>query len=299
VSHTVPCVGCDAPLRQSRPYFRSAKIVLYECKSCGSLTSLPRPTPAEQIGRHDTEAYFEHPYFECRRGANAALERRCRLTFEEIGNALDARKLRGARHLDVGCDTGAFLLAAARLYGTVPYGVDIARRSVAEASKRGVTAYCCPLEELPGGVSGFTLLTAIDVLEHVSDPSGFMVEVNRRLEPGGVCYIETPNARSRMYRWARVLGQITGNFPRWAFDRLFPPEHIQYFSEAGLRAIVRKAGLEVVRVSSRRLGWPDIAATIPVRAAVSAIQMFDQSLQERLLLCMVARRPNIGKEMGG
>src|SRR5579863_1891028 len=126
------CVVCGAHL-DARPYFCSAVIALHRCETCGSLTALPRPTVSQQTNRHDTAEYFEHPYFVNRRASLSATERRCRLIFKEIGRAMDMSHLQGERHLDVGCDTGALALAFARLYGTLPTGVDVSRHAILEA----------------------------------------------------------------------------------------------------------------------------------------------------------------------
>lgn len=287
---TSNCIACLAPL-DDEVYFRNAVVALYFCPSCRSLTACPRPTLNEQAARHDSAMYFDHPYFTARREPSGTLSRRCEATFTEIGRVTDISALRGSPHLDVGCDTGAFLVAASQLCGTVPVGVDVAARAVAEATRRGIEAYRGSIESLPNQLSNFALITAIDLIEHVTNPDAFLHEVNARLRPGGICYIETPNPLSHIYRWGRRLGRTTGNLPRAVFERLFPAEHIQYFSEAGLRSTASRARLQVVSTWSRILPTSDIAASVPVRAAVSVIQMMDALPQEGLLLCMVAQRP--------
>ncbi len=246
------CVACGGALR-ARPYFSGTAFVLYQCAACGSLTALPRATSSQQRTRHDTDDYFAHPYFEDRREMSTVLENRCRLTFNAIGRALDVSSLKGETHLDVGCDTGTFLRAAARLYGTIPCGVDVAQRSVAEAKGAGTPAFCGTIHELPSHVSNLALVTAIDVIEHVTDPVGLLAEIRERLRPGGICFIETPNAASLLYRSGHFAARLTGNRPVRIFDCLFPIEHVQYFSLDGIRLAAMRAGLEVVEGSSRRL----------------------------------------------
>jgi SAM-dependent methyltransferase len=251
----------------------------------------PRPTLGEQTALHDNPDYHEHPYFERRRGLTAAVERRCRAAFACIGKCVDLPRLRGERHLDVGCDTGSFLLAAAKLWETVPVGVDVARRSVSEARGLGLEAYCCTLESSPEHLANFSVITAIDIIEHVVDPAVFLAEVRCRLRPGGICYLETPNVASKVYRVGRAVSRVSGGHPAWVFERLFPSEHIQYFSRKGLLALADRSELEVVSLFHRKLPLADIGTSLPVRLAVSAVQVLDTFAGERLLLCMLVRRP--------
>lgn len=108
------CIACGSSVRR-KPYFKNASISLFACEFCGSLTALPRPSAARQFALHDDAEYFEHPYFERRRHRADAIERRCRAVFAKIATAIDVDSLRGQRHLDIGCDTGNFVLSAARI----------------------------------------------------------------------------------------------------------------------------------------------------------------------------------------
>jgi 2-polyprenyl-3-methyl-5-hydroxy-6-metoxy-1,4-benzoquinol methylase len=273
------------------PYFRHASIDLFQCGHCQSLTALPRPSAGQQAALHDNAQYFEHPYFEHRRRRPDAVERRCRATFAKIGAAIDLDSLHGQCYLDVGCDTGAFVLAAARISGTAPTDIDVAQRSVEEAARQGVEVYCCTLEQAPASLAGLSVVTAIDLVEHVVDPRGFVAEVKRRLRPGGVAYFETPNIESHVYSLGRMLSRMTGGRPAFIFERLFPPEHVQYFSQEGLKKVAMDAGLEVVSLETRSLPSADIGASIVLRVAMSGIQTLDSASGKGVLLGMVVRRP--------
>jgi SAM-dependent methyltransferase len=182
------------------------------------------------------------------------------------------------------------LLAAHQIYGTVPVGIDISHRAVAEATGRGLKAYCCTIDTAPDDISDVSIITAIDLIEHIIDPARFLDQVKQRLRPGGICYLETPNVHSSVYRTGRVFARVTGGRPAWVFERLFPTEHIEYFSASGFRALAERAGLEVVSLSARTLPFADIAASLPVRIAMTAIQATDVISGQYILLCMVARR---------
>jgi hypothetical protein len=74
-------------------------------------------------------------------------------------------------------------------------------------------------------------------------------------------------------------------------ERLFPPQHVQYFTVTSLAGLAHAVGLEVVRIDTRVLPWSDIAASLPMRAATSAMQLLDRWTGARILIWAVLRRP--------
>jgi 2-polyprenyl-3-methyl-5-hydroxy-6-metoxy-1,4-benzoquinol methylase len=278
--------GFDGP---RAPYVRLRDAALQRCTRCESVLYSPRPDPTAQHGYHDSEAYFDHPYLQLRRDAQQRLDRRCASMFGRISKAAGIRSFAGLTHLDVGCDTGAFLESAARQFHTKPVGVDVARRAVAEAVKNGIDAYACTIEDAPPQVKDASVVTGIDVVEHVTDPHGFIEAIAARMTPGGVCYLETPNIRSWLYAVGRVICNLAGQAPA-AMVRLFPPEHIQYFSAEGLSKLAEASGLEVLAVGTRVLPAAEIAVSRPVQFALGALQSLDRLTRREILMWVVLRR---------
>jgi|SRR5579863_1162208 len=284
------CIVCEAPLPR-RITVRLFEAYLTECSHCGSWTYFPRATAGQQASIHDNSDYFEHPYFELRRSTGSRQVRRCRLIFAQIGRALNLALLRGKRVLDVGCDTGVFLSTAAAEFGIVPVGVDVAAIAIEAARRSGIEAYHTTIEEAPESLTEFTAITAIDLIEHVSDPKGFLREVFRRLRPGGVVYLETPNIRSAVYSAARMLSYVFRGRKSNILERVFPPQHIQYFTRNGLAGLARECSFEVAWLGTRALAWDDIAASAAVCAGMAVLQQADRLIGSRILLCTVLRRP--------
>lgn len=253
------------------------------------MTALPRPKPGDVIALHDSADYFDHPYFARRRADTERARMRCAGIGQRLGPSTVA-SLHGRRHLDIGCDTGGLLEAAAELFGTRPVGIDVAARAVALARQAGIEAHQSDLAGAPQ-LRGFNLVTIVDVLEHVADPAGFMRDVESRIEPGGWCYIETPNIASFVYQVGRVLTTLTGARPAWICQRLFLPEHVQYLSVDGVERLAAASGLRVQECGRRQLSSADINTTLPVKLAVSALQMIDSALGTELLHWAVLHKP--------
>jgi cyclopropane fatty-acyl-phospholipid synthase-like methyltransferase len=284
------CAVCGIPL--SGPvmvHFGGARLI--RCTTCGSWIYLPRPSAQEQVAIHDSADYFEHPYFQGRRRAKATLDRRCRETFARIGTEVNLESLRGERLLDVGCDTGSFLASAAEQFGIVPVGIDVSSHAVQEATKKGIETYHTNLETAPSHLKDFTVITAIDLIEHVAEPRAFLQQIFVRLRPGGVAYLETPNVRSMVYLAGRILCSVTGGWPRGTFERLFPPQHAQHFTCASFSALARECGFEVVQLDTRVLPFDYIHTSLPVRIGMAGLQLLDSLTCGRILICALLRRP--------
>jgi SAM-dependent methyltransferase len=258
---------------------------LAACRACGTLTADPRPTPEQTAEVHDSEDYFHKAYFEGRRDRPEATERRFRSLLGLIGDVRPDVKPDGARLLDIGCDTGAFAAAGARLGGFVPYGVDVARRPLDAARAAGVNAFHGDLAAAPETFDDFGLITAIDVIEHVADPVRVLADARRRLARAGLVYVETPNRCASTYVVGGILARLSRLNSSAAMARLFPPEHVQYFTAAGLERAAGRAGLRPLRIFGRRLGREALVGGAALQLGMAALQFPDALRSERLLIC--------------
>ena len=109
---------------------------------------------------------------------------------------------RGRALLDVGCNWGRWTIAAARA-GWRPTGIDLAKKSVVAARRvagqLGVEAeyVVADARELPFEDGSFDTVFSYSVLQHLAkeDLPRVVSEVGRVLRPGGLVWIEMPNAR--------------------------------------------------------------------------------------------------------
>ena len=139
--------------------------------------------------------------------------------------------------LEIGCGHGDRLLQIApfveRCLGVEP---DPAAR--AEAAAKGVVALDGTAENLPDDVLAqrFDAILFMHALEHCADPEKALAQAVGLLTEGGVMVIEVPNNDGLGLRQA-------GAYWRW----LDVPRHLNFFTEASLRAFVAGAGLQVMR----------------------------------------------------
>jgi SAM-dependent methyltransferase len=139
------------------------------------------------------------------------------------------------RLLDIGCASGIFLDEASRRSWEV-VGLEPNTHLAAKAAERVPSArvLSTTLEEAELEPGSFDAVTLWDVLEHVTDPPGFLSSCRRLIKPSGRVLLKVPDLDS----WqARVLGA------RWP---LLLPEHLSYFTRSSLQACAGQAGLATV-----------------------------------------------------
>jgi 2-polyprenyl-6-hydroxyphenyl methylase/3-demethylubiquinone-9 3-methyltransferase len=162
--------------------------------------------------------------------------------------------LAGKTVLDVGCGAGLLCEPLARLGATVT-GLDAAPENIAAAQVHAAPSGLAieyrtgSVEDLAGET--FDLVTSLEVIEHVSDPAGFVRGLAGAIAPGGLLVISTPN-RTALSRLALIgVGERLGGIPRGTHDWdkfLTPPELTALVEAAGLRVIdTRGLGFSVAK----------------------------------------------------
>lgn len=150
--------------------------------------------------------------------------------------------LQGKSALDVGCGAGLLAEPLARL-GAQVTAIDAAPEVIAVA-KAHAAGQGLSIDYRQGDVQQldgrFDLITSMEVIEHVADPSLFLKALASRLAPDGLLILSTPNATA----WSRLLmitiGEGIGQIPRGThdFDKFVGPDRMKLLlAEAGLRCV--------------------------------------------------------------
>ena len=109
----------------------------------------------------------------------------------------------GKNALDVGCGAGLLTEPLARL-GAAVTGIDASPRSsrwhaiMRREMGLAIDYRAGDVHELDGQ---FDLITAMEVIEHVAEPAAFVKALAKRLAPGGLLVMSTPNATG----WSKLL----------------------------------------------------------------------------------------------
>ncbi len=246
MEHARPCPACTHACPQ--PLYTHDGVAFVRCGHCRTIYHAAPPDwqRIERIYQDDYHAARGH-------AGDPAVEATKRATALAYLRLIARHAPPGRGLVEVGCSAGAALAAAAAA-GWDARGVEVSVPSAAVARRRpGVRAvYTGRLEDAPladGEVDVFMLL---DVIEHIDPPETALATMHRKLRPGGLVLLVTPDGDSLS---ARVLG------PRW--PHLFV-EHVVLYSRTGLRLTLARAGFELVRCG---FAWKRVNLDVLVRHA--------------------------------
>lgn len=223
-----PCGVCGGG---SRRIWTEGDWTIRRCMSCGTAFLMPGSTDGGPVYN---ARYFQSWY--------EPFQGRRRRRLEELLSPL--RPLLGDVRdvLDVGCGIGLFLQVARRR-GWNAKGQDTSRYATEVSRGLGFPVWDRPLPRAGLAAASFDLVTLWDVIAHLDNPSGYLVECNRLLRPGGRLLIKTPLRNRFLFAVARILS-FTGR------SRLLLHVPVQrfHFDRDSLREVGRAAGFEILEM---------------------------------------------------
>ena len=162
--------------------------------------------------------------------------------------------LKGLRVLDIGCGGGILADAMAR-QGAQVLGIDLATKALKvaqlhalEADTQGVnyreiSAEALALEE----PAGFDVVTCMEMLEHVPDPSSVVRACAILVKPGGHVFFSTINRNAKAFLFAIVGAEYVLNLlPRGTHEyaKLIKPSELAAYSRSAGLTLQQTSGME-------------------------------------------------------
>ncbi len=226
------CPACGGPLAPWRavPASDPALPGTYElarCAACGTAVTLGPPPPEEA---HDAGAYGGG----APRGSGLAAPILRAFARHRLALLARAGARPPGRLLDVGAGRGRFV-AQARAAGWQAEGIEPSLRGVEGARALGIELERAGVGDASVPDGSLDAATLWHVMEHLDAPGPALERVAAWLRPGGALLVGVPNLGSGQ---ARVGGA------RWY--HLDVPRHRTHFTVAGVHALLRRCGLEIV-----------------------------------------------------
>lgn len=154
----------------------------------------------------------------------------------------------GENFLDIGCGAGTLLYEAKKYYSNV-YGLDIAISKALRNQNGQFKLLEVDVDKtgLPFEENFFDTISALDVIEHVFDPTFLLEETYRVLKKGGQVIYTTPNVRALRYLFALVFkGKFTGT----SNEKIgYDGGHLHYFTPGDMKEMFNRMGFKEVRTS--------------------------------------------------
>lgn len=214
------------------------------CDRCGLARTARMPRVEDVAELYDLAAYYTHGESHIRPVKNGLFDRMLvRLAWQadhatpfDVA-AVAARLPAGATILDIGCGDGE-KLEAFRDLGFDVLGIDPDPRSRDFVRGKGLTAHAGTAEDPPPELAGrtFDLVIMSHALEHCRDPERALRTIRRFMAPGGLSYIEVPNAGCHHFETFRQCSEM--------FDA---PRHLWFFTADALGRMAAQQGLVVDR----------------------------------------------------
>jgi 2-polyprenyl-3-methyl-5-hydroxy-6-metoxy-1,4-benzoquinol methylase len=170
---------------------------------------------------------------------------------QETGELLEGFPIRREDHvLDVGCGDGVFIGFCARQGAEVTFADIEAEKITAltgrlrDSPARALHPLVTDANPLPLPDAYADKVIAMEVMEHVDDPTAFLRELVRVGKPGALYLLSVPDAASE-----RVQQHLA---PPGHFEK---PNHINIFSREDFERLVTEAGLVVERRTYYGFYW--------------------------------------------
>jgi 2-polyprenyl-3-methyl-5-hydroxy-6-metoxy-1,4-benzoquinol methylase len=214
------------------------------CNHCGLGRTLPALTPFRQAERH-INIYSKDEYI------NSYLTNYAPYLQHSFRRGLDhlkRHKPKGSRLLDIGCGFG-FFLNIAQTDGYIVKGIEVSQSLAEEGNHRYY------LKIIAGNVfdieltdEHYDIITAWDVLEHLSDIERLLKQVSHLIKPDGVFLFRVPD-------FSFMQQSLPSDFTSLYLTEVYPlglHEHLFHFSQISINLWLKRNGYEIIEL------WPSM-----------------------------------------
>jgi SAM-dependent methyltransferase len=255
------CIACGSAMRtligeiSDDRYGCPGVFAIEECVSCGHMTTTPPLTEADLPALYSS--YYprrEIDFASLEQEAALVVKRYSRLRrwFSGTDNQGHYMAQGTEKVLDIGCGSCLSLLEM-RAMGIDCWGIEADPNVRAIAERYDLRVHIGNIYDVPFPEVKFDLIVLNQVIEHVPDPRTMLIEIRKRLAPGGRVALAFPNTGSIHRRiWKE----------RWINWHI--PYHQNHFNRESFHQLAEAAGYSV---QSSRTITPNLWSVLQLRVA--------------------------------
>ncbi|MBI5459243.1 class I SAM-dependent methyltransferase [Methanobacterium sp.] len=131
---------------------------------------------------------------------------------KKVLKIISTHQIKADKYLDIGNGNGDFtLMIGNEIHSNEIFGIDISNEAVRLAKEKGINSFAMNInsQQLPFPNDYLDLITAMDIIEHLTNSDNLLNEVFRVLKPGGVFLVSSPNIGS----WLAIISLLFGYLP--------------------------------------------------------------------------------------
>ena len=161
-----------------------------------------------------------------------------------------------ARVLELGCGDGSMSQLLREFCQASIVGVDHNAQAVQQARLYCTQVHVADLEQAdsltPFEDHAFDVITLVDVLEHLKNPSDLLHRLERLLAPNGRLLLSVPNIAHASVRLELLNGQF-----EYESNGILDTTHLRFFTLTSLYTLLQQAGYQVLEVDYTQHDMPD------------------------------------------
>ncbi len=201
--------------------------------------------PTIELTEFDWKYLYDNTYFV--ENSKWFLKKRKSDSKERLENAAGYNSNKIENFLDIGCGEG-YSLIEAHNRGWNVYGIDITDHRMKDARINDIKFINSDLinSKLPSDF--FDIVYLDSVLEHVHNPSEYLIEIKRILKQGGILYLGVPNEDSLFNDARKIFYKLTGKNITEKIKPFQSPYHINGFNKKSLTFALINAGFKIAEL---------------------------------------------------
>ena len=234
--------------------YNNFNLPIYICSICKIQSIFPKDS--QKITEMYDEAYYtgksEYKYIDER------------ITEKFDSYVWDARiknikkYVKSGKFLDVGSSFGGFL-SRAKLAGFEVYGAEVSQYSSSYANSRGIYTYNGTYINNTFPNNNFSVITLVEVIEHLENPIEVFEKLYSQLIPGGLLLIQTANFEGK---------QAISESKNYHY---YLPGHLFYYSKSNLESILKQRGFSKI-ITYLGVDFPLLAKLLKSRGGFKTLK---------------------------